>query len=89
MGGFTTEFLNKVRNDSHLLTFFFFLENTEGKKMGGGHLLIHFIKPLKPKSNKGNTRNQNFIVISFMNINTGVRNKMLANHIQQYMSDNL
>lgn len=49
MGGFTTEFLNKVRNDSHLLTFFFFLENTEGKKMGGGALANSLYKATETK----------------------------------------
>ena len=82
--GFTGEFYRVFKGVLTSILHRLFQKIQEHGKLPNSFYEANII--LTPKRRKDITKKENFRPISLMNIDTKILNKILANHIQQYLS---
>ena len=81
--GFMGEFYKASKEESILILHRLFQKIQEEGRLSSSLYKASII--LIPKPNKDTTKKENFRPISLMNIDAKLLNKILANHIQQYI----
>ena len=83
LDGFTGEFYKTFKEELTLILHRLFQKMQEDRRLPKSFYEATFI--LIPKLDKDTTRKENFRPISLMTIDDKILNKILANHIQQYI----
>ena len=80
---FTEEFYKAFKDEITLILHRLFQKTQENRRLPNSFYEASII--LIPKPDKDTTNKENFRPISLMNIDANILNKILANHIQQYV----